>query len=139
MTTPASGAIGIANINTEMGLSASANSSLNFIKTKTKAAYQQASPTLSNYYNKAYYQKSNEGNCSNGNCTSNCNCGDTNCTNCIITGTVNCVNCDGQPLLQPNCNCACTYNCTTTTTSYNCNCNCACECACLCANCDTGG
>lgn len=130
MTLPTSGSISLQDINIETGNSPTYSSSLNWIKSITKAAYQQTSPSLNNYYGFAYYQKSNEGNCANGNCTANCNCGNIQCTNCTIVGTVNCVNCDSQSLLQPNCNCACTYNCVTAEISFNCACACACACAC---------
>lgn len=156
MTTPAYGQkIRISDINTELGLPASYSSSLSFLNGYLKTPMPNAKD-MNTFHAKTYYQRNNDGNCNNGNCTesgsgngnctSNCNCGDTNCNNCLITGTVNCTNChvcttvnctncDGQRYLQSDCNCACTYNCgtsapsyncTTTTVSYNCNCNCDC-------------
>jgi len=158
MTLPASGPLTIADINVEIGRASTFSSSLSFLNGLLKSA--PATPNISAFYNKAYYQSNNLGNCNNGNCaesggpngncTSNCNCGDTNCSNCIITGpsdcgncsncnAINCANCDSQPFLQNNCNCACSYNCTQNAPSYNCNTtttsyNCACACwICACA------
>jgi hypothetical protein len=135
MTLPASGPISLRDINIETGQSATYSSSLSWVKSVTKPEYREAvQSSISNVYGYAYYQKSNSGNCSNGNCTANCNCGNIQCTNCQIVSTVNCVNCDNQSFLQPNCNCACTYNCLAAEISYNCACACACACAC-----DSGG
>ena len=116
MTLPASGSIAISQISTELGMASTASNNLSFINSKTKVAYQQASPSMNNYYSKAYYQKNNAGNCNNGNCACDCNCNPypSNCQNCTVCTTINCANCDGTPQLQPNCNCACTYNCAIT-------------------------
>lgn len=132
MTLPASGSIAISQISTELGMASTASNNLSFIKSKTKAAYQQASPSMNNYYSKAYYQKNNAGNCNNGNCA--CNCDEGLCTfhcswgQCVVCNTINCANCDSTPQLQPNCNCACTYNCATLGEWKTC-----------CSNCDAGG
>jgi hypothetical protein len=108
---------------------------LSWVQSITKPTLREStSSSIGNVRGYAYYQKSNEGNCSNGNCTANCNCGNIQCTNCTIVASVNCVNCDASTYLQPNCNCACTYNCLTAEISYNCACACACACAC-----DSGG
>lgn len=158
MTTPASGAISLSNINTEVGAASNTNRSLDWVKTNTKDAVA----ALGSVYNRAWYQKNNAGNCNNGNCTSNCNCGfsqcncackpnvnadcwghnygncpaggavclNCNCSNCTACTAVNCTNCDARAWLQSNCNCACTYNCNITGgVSYNCG-----NCACLCIN-----
>lgn len=132
MTLPAGPTISISDFIAEMALSPA---SISNIYDNTKAG--QRSYTLSDYYNKAYYIKSNEGNCNNGNCTNNCNCGSLQCVNCFISGTVNCTNCDARPWLQNNCNCACTYNCNfSTTASFDCDCQCQCggggDCGCCC-------
>lgn len=104
---------------------------LSWIIANTKPSLVDSLPNLGGYYNYAYFQRNNEGNCNNGNCTNNAsNCGNLQCVNCQITGTVNCVNCDVREWLQPNCNCACTYNCVQSEVSYNCACACACACAC---------
>ena len=124
MTLPASGTIKFSQVNTELGRASTLGINMSCIKAREKV------PTnpLSGKYNKAYYQGNMEGNCNNGNCTSDCNCGNKNCTDCVISGQINCTNCDTQSYLQTNCNCACTYNCTTSQVSLNCNCNCACAC-----------
>ena len=127
MTTPSSGVISISDVNTEIELASNFSSSLSFLNGFIKTS-RPASPNLQAFYGLTYFQKNNDGNCANGNCTSNCNCGNIQCTNCTISGQVNCVNCDAQKWLQVNCNCACTYNCTTSQVSFNC--DCACDCAC---------
>lgn len=128
MTLPASGQISMSTFNTEMGQGATYSSSLGWINDNTKSGQRPGTPNMGGYYNKAWYLRNNDGNCNNGNCTSNCNCGNIQCTNCYIASGVNCVNCDSRNWLQNNCNCACTYNCNTGQVSYNC--NCACDCAC---------
>lgn len=135
MTLPATGPISLQDINTETGNSSTYSSSLSWVQSITKPTLRESTASsIGNVRGYAYYQKSNEGNCSNGNCTANCNCGNIQCTNCTIVASVNCVNCDASTYLQPNCNCACTYNCLTAEISYNCACACACACAC-----DSGG
>lgn len=126
MTLPSGGTISISNVSTEIGQSATYSTSLGFLNGLIKASQRPSTPNMTGFYSKAYYQKTNDGNCDNGNCTSNCNCGNIQCTNCYISGPVNCVNCDTQAWLQTNCNCACTYNCATGQVSYNCNCDCGC-------------
>lgn len=128
MTLPSSGAIAVSQISSEMGLSSTNATSLSFIKDNTKVAYQQASPTLSNYYSKAWYKKNNQGVCDNGDCTStDCDCGICNCYNCLVCIAYNCYNCDSRNWLQPNCNCHpgtnCQFNCNLCYThSIDCNC-----------------
>ena len=127
MTLPSSGAIAFSDVNTEIGQASTYSSNLNFLNNLIVAGQRPGTPNMGGFYSKAYFQNNTQGNCNNGNCTTNCNCGNINCTNCYISGTVNCTNCDGQQWLQTNCNCACTYNCTTGTVSYNCNCACNCS------------
>jgi len=134
MTLPASGTIAISQISTELGMASTASNNLSFINSKTKAAYQQSSPSMNNYYNKTYYQKNNAGNCNNGNCACNCACDCNcacsyiyNCQDCAVCNPVNCANCDSTPQLQPNCNCACTYNCSIVG-MIPVACACACDC-----------
>jgi len=119
---------------TDTGITASINTysgALSWIINNTKPAYRDNVNNLAGVLGYAYFQKTNAGNCNNGNCTNNAqNCGNIQCTNCQITASVNCVNCDSQEWLQPNCNCACTYNCVQSGVSYNCACACACACAC---------
>jgi hypothetical protein len=132
MTLQSTGPLSLRDISLETGNQPEYSASLQWVKTSTKPPLRQPGDTssINNVYGYAYYQKNNEGNCSNGNCTANCNCGNIQCTNCQIIGSVNCTNCDNQSYLQPNCNCACTYNCVQTEISYNCACACACACAC---------
>ena len=131
MTLQSSGPISLQDISVETGNGSTYSASLSWVKSITKASYRQSVvSSIANAYGFAYYQKSNESNCSNGNCTANSNCGNIQCTNCVIVAPVNCVNCDDASYLQPNCNCACTYNCVTNQVSYNCACACACACAC---------
>ncbi len=127
MTLPASGQISNADINVKIGQAATFSSSLQFLNNLIVPAQRPATPTMTAFYSKNFFQNNTQGNCNNGNCTSNCNCGNIQCNNCLIAGGVNCTNCDAQNWLQTNCNCACTYNCTTAATSYNCNCACNCS------------
>ena len=123
MTLPASGIISISQFNTELGQAATYAGNLYWVGVNSKSG----SYSMAAHYGEAYYQKTNAGNCNNGNCTSNCNCGNINCTYCTISA-INCQNCDTRAWLQPNCNCGGSYNCTANYVSYNCNCDCACNC-----------
>lgn len=127
MTLPASGQIAVSDVSVEIGQASTYSTDLNFLNNLIVSGQRPATPAMNNFYSKAYFQNTTQGNCANGNCTSNCNCGNIQCNNCLISGTVNCANCDAQSWLQTNCNCACTYNCTTSQTSYNCNCACNCS------------
>ena len=127
MTLPSSGPIAVSNINTEIGQASTYSSSLSFLNGYIVSGQRPGTPNMAGFYGLTYFQNNTQGNCNNGNCTTNCNCGNINCTNCYISGTINCTNCDAQQWLQTNCNCACTYNCTTGTVSYNCNCACNCS------------
>jgi len=138
MTLPASGAISFTDLRNETGGAAAGRGyvdTMSWVQSSSKRT--KGGPTgvindMNSLHGLAYYQDSSSGNCSNGNCTSNCNCGNKNCNDCLISGNVNCVNCDQGPFLQPNCNCACTYNCTTSQVSFNCDCQCW---ICACFNC----
>lgn len=124
MTTPASGTIALSHVATEVGLGATGSISMSFIKTKMKSP--PAALAMNHLYDKTFYARTVDGNCSNGNCNCAANCGNLNCTQCYAGGTVNCANCDGATnYLQANCNCACTYNCSAAQASFNCNCDCA--------------
>ena len=128
MTLPSSGQISFSDVNSKIGQSPTFSSSLQFLNNQIVPTQRPVNPAMNNFYSKDYFQNNTQGNCNNGNCTSNCNCGNIQCNNCLITGTVNCTNCDTQNWLQTNCNCVSTpYNCTTSETSYNCNCACNCS------------
>ena len=127
MTLPSSGQISFSDVNSKIGQSPSFSSSLQFLNNQIVPTQRPATPAMNNFYSKNWFQNNTQGNCNNGNCTSNCNCGNIQCNNCLISGSVNCTNCDAQNWLQTNCNCACTYNCTTAETSFNCNCACNCS------------
>jgi hypothetical protein len=127
MTLPSSGRIDVGDINVEIGRARTFSTNLSFLNNQIVPTQRPATPVMSQFYSKNFFQNNTQGNCNNGNCTSNCNCGNIQCNNCLIGGTVNCTNCDAQSWLQTNCNCACTYNCTTSQTSYNCNCACNCS------------
>jgi hypothetical protein len=135
MALQTTGLITLRDIADEARQPSSYSPTLSWVKSITRPANRLSTNEIDDVYGFAYFQRNNEGNCSNGNCTANCNCGNIQCSNCIITGPANCVNCDVQEWLQPNCNCACTYNCSSGETTYNCNCACACACACA----DCGG
>jgi len=130
MTLPSSGPLTINDVNIESGRGSGTATGLDWIKDNTK----DNATSLGQLYDRAYYQRNNDGNCNNGNCTTSSNSGNIQCENCTITA-INCANCDGQNYLQAGTNCACTYNCTQNTDqTYNCNCNCACAClVCACA------
>ena len=127
MTLPSSGPISVSAVNSERGAPATQLTTLSFLDSLIKPGQRPAQPNLGSFYGKAWYLNNIEGNCNNGNCTSNCNCGNINCRNCVIAGTINCANCDTQSYYQTNCNCNCSYNCNTSTVSYNCNCACNCS------------
>ena len=128
MTITSGPQIGVSDVNQEVYGTPSFSSDLNFLNGLIVSAQRPAAPfSLSQFYSLAFFQNNTQGNCNNGNCTSNCNCGNIQCNNCLISGGVNCTNCDAQNWLQTNCNCACTYNCTTALTSYACNCACNCS------------
>lgn len=129
MTLPASGPISTADINVELGRASTTPADMLFINNLVLPAQRHSAPNMNSFYNKAYFQNNNNGNCNNGNCNCGaCNCGNIQCSNCTNCNAINCTNCDTQQWLQTNCNCACTYNCTTNEYSYDCDCNCACAC-----------
>ena len=133
MTLP-SGQISIANINTEIGRSASYSEDLNFLNGLIRSDQRPASPNFNSFKDKAYYQRNQDGNCNNTNCASGASSGNKQCVNCSLTA-INCANCDTQNWLQANCNCACTYNCDQhTDQGFNCNCDCSLVCACACSD-----
>lgn len=127
MTLPATGAISFNNINVELTLSGTTQTTMLYINNLVLASQRPASPNMDSYHGKAYFQNNTNGNCNNGNQGNcNCNCGNIQCTNCTNCNAINCANCDTQKWLQTNCNCACTYNCNMNEVSYDCDCNCAC-------------
>ena len=130
MTLPTTGSVSVSQINTEVGVSATTQATLQYLNGLIKPAQRPSQPNMDAFRGKGWYQRNVDGACNNGNCpTGNCNCGDINCVNCFNTA-INCANCDTQTWLQTDCNCACTYNCTSNVWSTNCDCDCACDCAC---------
>lgn len=148
MVTPASGAISLWNINAEIGNGSNAIS-LNWLRSNTKDGIKDLNSSRS----RAWYQKTNAGNCNNGNCATNCNCGFGQCVcavpnNCGVEADCiggncygNCAACGFGTAVCNNCNC---NNCTA---CYNINCaNCDarawlqgnCNCACT-YNCSPSG
>jgi len=134
MTLQSGGQISFSDINNEMGIGSNYSSSLGFLNDNIRPNERPGTPSMDAFFGKSWFQRNIDGNCDNGNCSTNCNCGNINCNNCTIAGGVNCSNCDQQPFLQSNCNCACAYNCNTNTVSYACNCACT-VCACYCGAC----
>lgn len=135
MVLPSSGDISFSMVNVEVGAAATTQRTLLAIDQLIKPAQRGTFPNMAQLYSKAWYRKTNDGNCTV-NCPANTGLdepgGNINSgTNCIPTGTVNCVNCDTQNWLQANCNCGpAFYNCTYRFYTFNCDCDCACDCAC---------
>lgn len=132
MTLPASpNSIAISEVNTEVGRTATtANTPLQWLNdTYVRSDQRPASANLGTFRGMAFYQRNQDGNCTNNgfNCDTNCNCdcGNIQCNACVNCATVNCANCDTQNWLQANCNCACTYNCHSQTNCFSYNCNCS--------------
>lgn len=130
MTLPASGPLSVNNINVELGSSGTTTRTLLAIDNLIKPAQRGTNPNIGQCYNKAFFQKNNDGACDNGNCNCGTNCGSLNCNNCFADGNINCLNCDAQNFLQNNCNCQSPYNCVNGQLSFDCDCDCACACAC---------
>ena len=128
MTLPASGPISVSDVSQQIGQAPTYSTDLSFLNNLILPAQRPSAPSLSAFYNLNYYQSTNNGACSNGNCNCACNCsGNIQCNNCS-TANINCANCDTQSWLQTGANCACTYNCSTIQDIvYNCNCACACS------------
>jgi hypothetical protein len=128
MTLP-TGQITSGNVNTECGYAYGTGHGFSWIQSVTHPSYRTSYVNMNKIRGWAYYQKSNAGNCNNGNCGVNCNCACDYCqTNCVNCYAINCANCDGQRWIQPNCNCACTYVCGYYGVNYNCACCCNCNC-----------
>ena len=143
MATPdTNSAIGVSNVNTELGRTTNPATDLNFLNGFLNPAagsspVKPAQPNMNSFRGGLkYYQKNNGGNCNDANAgTCNCNAGNpplfrsriqcnatNNCT------AINCGNCDTQKWLQAgDCqlatalvfNCVSNQNCFT----YNCNCS----------------
>lgn len=123
MTLPASGAVSLGDVNTEIGAAATATRDMYWVSTNTKDTLKN----MNGLHSRAWYQRNVDGNCNNGNCNCVGNCGNIQCNQCFASQCVNCTNCDTKAYLQANCNCACTYNCNANLATYNCNCLCNCE------------
>jgi hypothetical protein len=128
MTIISSGAISFNTVEQEYSGTSGFSTSLSFLDGLVTPAQRQVPPNMAEFYSKAYYQSTSNGNCNNAN-ISNCNCsvvgGNIQCyvtNNCVA---INCANCDAQKWLQTNCNCACTYNCTSNQNCFTYNCNCS--------------
>lgn len=135
MTTPADNTeIAVSSVRSELGVTThdiggAQATDLAWLNGFLKDTQRPGSPNLAAFWNKAYYQRTMDGNCTNNgaNCdyNCNCNCGNNQCRNCSNCETVNCVNCDAQQWLQTNCNCNCTYNCNSNQNCWSFNCNCS--------------
>jgi hypothetical protein len=126
MTTPVSGQISVEDVAYEVVKSYSLYSAeLGWLNTNLKNPV--ATPNMNEFHNKAYYARTQDGNCNNqfiSNC--NCNCGNVNCTACYNCEAINCANCDAREYLQANCPVATpTYNCTPNLNCFSYNCNCS--------------
>lgn len=123
MTLPASGAISLNHVNTEVGVASGTSRSLEWVKANTWFNYSD----LKSLYGLAYYTPRSSRNAINrlaNGTTTNCGgaygSGDLQCT---ITSQ--CSYSHGTHL-QANCNCNCNYS-----NRYNCNCDCNCNCSCF--------
>jgi hypothetical protein len=132
MTIKSSGPISASEVQAEIGTAGTQNARFSFLRDYGLPSFTN----IGGVYNKAWYLKTNQGNCDSNPAApaAATSTGNKQCTNCTLA-TVNCANCQTQNYLQDNCNCACTYNCTATADqSYNCDCNCNCNClVCACA------
>ena len=133
LTTTATGAISVSNVNSILGRSTTSTTTLSFLDSQLKPSLRAANganQNMNSLRGMAYYQNTQEGNCtdSTANCSTNCacNCGNNgNCTpyNCAL---VQCTNCDSQAWLQPNCpNGNCDYNCNSNVNCFSHACNCS--------------
>ena len=113
MTLPGGGPLSLNDIHVEINGGGESGKIIDMVYVYNNTRPGQQSYAMSNYYGKAYINKTNEGNCNNGDCTFNCNCYPypSNCQNCVYVGPINCTNCGGYAL-QNNCNDGnCSYNC----------------------------
>ena len=62
MTLPASGAISINNINVELTLAGTTQTTMSFINNLVLSSQRPATPNMDSYHNLAYYQKNNTSN-----------------------------------------------------------------------------
>ena len=135
MTTPNNTTIAVSDVRTEASVTTHdvgggvQGSDLNWLNGYIRSDQRPANPNLAGFWNKSYYRRNMDGNCTNNgaNCESNCNC---NCGNIQCNATANCSavdcrNCDSQAWLQVNCNCDPTYNCNSNQNCYSYNCNCS--------------
>jgi len=135
MTTPNNTTIGVSDVRTEAGITTHdvgggvQGSDLYLLNGYIRSDQRPANPNMAGFWNKAYYQRNMDGNCTNNgaNCESNCNCncGNVQCNATANCSAVDCRNCDSQSWLQVNCNCNPTYNCNSNQNCYSYNCNCS--------------
>jgi hypothetical protein len=133
MTLPSSGQpIGVADIETELGIPVGTAVDLNFLNNYIKPGIRPGTPSLAGFWDLKYYLQNDQGNCNNGN-EGNCNCSTGDCTVIQCYATNNCTNigaanCDAQAWLQTgNCQIVPTpvYNCISDQNCFVYNCNCS--------------
>jgi hypothetical protein len=127
MTTPQSpNSIAVSQINSELSRPSESSADLNWLTGYIKPQIRPSMPNMNSFYNLAYFARSIDGNCNNGNVSNcNCNCGNIQCSASANCSNINCANCESTSYLQANCNCACTYNCTSNANCFSYNCNCS--------------
>jgi hypothetical protein len=134
MTLPSSGQpIGIADIETELGIPVGTAADLTFLNDYIKPGIRPGTPNLAGFWDLKYYLQNDQGNCNDGN-ISNCacsNCGGGDAIQCYATNNctnIGAANCDAQAWLQTG-NCQIvptpTYNCLSNQNCFTYDCNCS--------------
>jgi hypothetical protein len=130
MTLPSSGQpIGIADIETELGIPVGTAADLTFLNDYIKPGIRPGTPNLAGFWGLSLFLQNNVGNCNDGNVNNcNCNCGNIDCIATNNCTAINCANCDAQAWLQnADCNVVPTpvYNCVSDNNCFSYNCNCS--------------